>query len=239
MSRGECVAIIPARGGSKGLPRKNLRLLAGKPLIAYAIEAALSSKFIGRVVVSTESEEIAQVASQYGAEVPFLRPAELACDNSPEWLVWQHAIRTLETADPSRKIELFVCIPPTSPLRSVGDVDACIQSLRDGDADIVITVKPAERSPYFNIVVLDQAGYARLLIPSDGAIYRRQEAPPVFDMTTVAYAARPEFVLKAKSMFEGRVKAVVVPPERAVDIDTEMDLRFAEFILNCRPIGSV
>lgn len=239
MSRGGCVAIIPARGGSTGLPRKNLRLLAGKPLIAYAIEAALSSKFIGRVVVSTENQEIAQVASQYGAEVPFLRPVELARDNSPEWLVWQHAIRTLETADHSRRIELFVCIPPTSPLRSVGDVDACIQSLRDGDADIVITVKPAERSPYFNMVVLDQAGYARLLIPSDGAIYRRQEAPPVFDMTTVAYAARPEFVLKARSMFEGRVKAVVVPPERAVDIDTEMDLRFAEFILNYRRIGSV
>jgi len=226
------VAVIPARGGSKGIPRKNVRLLAGKPLIAYAIETALSSKFIDRVVVSTEDDEITHVAKQYGADVPFLRPPELARDDSPEWLVWQHAIRTLQAVEREPKMEMFVCVSPTSPLRLVQDVDACIEALLGSDADLVITVKHAERNPYFNMVVLDEEGYAGLVIPSHERVDRRQAAPPIFDMTTVAYAARPEFVLSANSMFEGRVKAVLIPAERAVDIDTELDFQFAEFVMS-------
>ena len=128
-------------------------------------------------------------------------------------------------------MDVFVCVPPTSPLRSVEDVDACIQTLVESDADLVITVRPAERSPYFNMVTLDNAGYARLVVPPDGPVHRRQDAPPVYDMTTVAYAARPQFVLQAGSMFEGRLKAVLVPAERALDIDTELDFQFAEFLL--------
>ncbi len=226
------LAIIPARGGSKGVPRKNLRLLAGKPLIAYAIETALASGLIDRVVVSTDDTEIAGVARQYGAEVPFMRPVELARDDSPEWLVWRHALRTLRVAEGGQRIDALVCIPPTSPLRVAADVDLCIRTLLENDADVVVTVKPAERNPYFNMVVLDEGGYARLAIQPVNPIDNRQFAPPVFDMTTVAYAARPEFVLEANSMFEGRVRAVVVPRERAVDIDTELDLTFAEFLLN-------
>lgn len=227
------LAIIPARGGSKGVPRKNLRLLAGKPLIAYAIETALASG-VDRVVVSTDDPEIAAVARQYGAEVPFIRPVELARDDSPEWLVWRHAIRTLGVAEGGQRIDVLVCIPPTSPLRAVEDVDLCIRTLLESDADVVITVKPAERNPYFNMVVLDSEGYARLAL-SGQAIHHRQSAPPVFDMTTVAYAARQDFVLKADSMFEGKVKAVVVPAERSLDIDTELDFRFAEFQLSLSP----
>jgi CMP-N-acetylneuraminic acid synthetase len=225
------VGAIFARGGSKGIPGKNLRLLAGKPLIAYAIETALASKLIDRVIVSTDNAEIAAVAQQYGAEVPFMRPQELAGDDSPEWLAWQHAIRALEAAEGGPKIGVFVCISPTSPLRAVEDVEACIETLLESDADLVITVKPAERNPYFNMVVLDEAGYARLVGQADGTIHQRQAAPAVYDMTTVAYATRPEFVLNARSMFEGKVKAVVVPAGRAPDIDTELDFRFAEFLL--------
>ncbi|MFQ6027629.1 MAG: cytidylyltransferase domain-containing protein [Dehalococcoidia bacterium] len=228
---GGILALIPARGGSKGVPRKNLRLLAGKPLIAYSIETALASQFIDRVVVSTDDAEIASVAQQYGAEVPFMRPQELAQDDSPEWLTWQHALRTLSAGGLHPRIEVLTCISPTAPLRSVGDVDACIQTLHDSDADLVFTVKPAERNPYFNMVVLDEAGYARLVIPPKGPIHRRQDTPTVYDMTTVAYAARPEFVLQASSMFEGKTKAVSVPPERALDIDTELDFQFAEFLI--------
>lgn len=226
------LALIPARGGSKGISRKNLRSLAGKPLIAYAIETALSSKWIDRVIVSTDDAEIALVARHYGAEVPFMRPPELARDDSSEWLVWRHAIQMLEAGGDRSKIGLFVCISPTSPLRAVEDVDRCIETLLRGDTEIVITVLPAERNPYFNMVVLDEGGYARLAIQPIRPIDNRQLAPPVFDMTTVAYAARPEFVLNANSMFEGRVRVVVVPRERAVDIDTELDLAFAEFLLN-------
>ena len=225
------VGAIFARGGSKGVLRKNIRLFAGKPLMAYAIETALASELIDQVIVSTDDAEIAAVAQQYGAEVPFMRPAELARDDSPEWLAWQHAIRTLEVTEGEPKMDVFVCIPPTSPLRAVEDVDACIQTLLESDVDLVITVKPAERNPYFNMVVLDEQDYARLVIQPDKKIHRRQSAPMVYDMTTVAYAARPEFVLSADSMFEGKVKAVVVPAERAVDIDTELDFRFAEFLL--------
>jgi N-acylneuraminate cytidylyltransferase len=230
MSGGSSVAVIPASGGSKGVPRKNIRLLAGKPLIAYAIETALASKFIDRVIVSTDDAEIAHIAQQHGAEVPFMRPPELARDDSPEWLTWQHAIRTLEAVEGSARMKVFVCVSPTSPLRTVEDVDACIRMLLESDADLVITVRPAERSPYFNMVVLDQHGYARLVIPPEGKIYRRQDAPAVYDVTTVAYAARPEFVLRAGSMLEGKLKAVVVPAERALDIDTELDFKIAEFL---------
>ena len=225
------VGFIFARGGSKGVPRKNTRPLAGKPLIAYAIETALASDLIDRVIVSTDDARIAGVAQQYGAEVPFMRPAELAQDNSPEWLAWQHAIRTLEATEDVPKMDAFVCIPATSPLRAVEDVDACIRALLESDADLVITVKPAERNPYYNMVMLDEAGYARLVIPPEQTIHQRQAAPAVYDMTTVAYAARPEFVLNADSIFEGKVKVVIVPPERALDIDTELDFKFAEFLL--------
>ena len=231
MTRGNIVAVIPARGGSKGVPRKNIRALAGKPLIAYAIETALNSRFIGRVVVSTEDAEIADVARAWGAEVPFMRPPELADDDSPEWLTWQHTIRTLNAAPASPEMEMFLCIPPTSPLRSTEDVDACIETLQRGDCDVVITVRPAERNPYFNMVVLNEDGYAGLVIPPQGRVFRRQDAPVVYDISTVAYAARPEFILSAGSIFDGRVRAVEVPTERALDIDTELDFRWAEFLL--------
>jgi len=224
------VGFIFARGGSKGLPRKNIRLLAGKPLIAYAIDTALSSELIDRVVVSTDDDEIAGIACEYGAEVPFMRPQELARDDSPEWLAWQHAIRMLEERD-KRKMDVFVSVPPTAPLRAVEDVDGCIRMLLKSDADIVITVKQANRNPYFNMVSLNKDGYAELVMPSDRTIHRRQDAPQVYDMTTVAYVARPAFVLNAHSAFEGKVKAVVVPAERALDIDTKLDFRFADFLL--------
>jgi CMP-N-acetylneuraminic acid synthetase len=223
----ETVAVICARGGSKGVPGKNIRLLGGKPLIAYAIETALSSKLVNRVIVSTDDVEIANVARRYGAGVPFMRPPELACDDSPEWLVWQHAIRTLEP-----KMDVFVSVPPTSPLRSVDDVNNCIKTLLESDADIVITVRPADRNPYFNMVILDKSGYARLVIPPNKAVQRRQDAPTVFDVTTVAYAARPEFILNAGSIFEGKVGTVIVPSERALDIDTESDFKIEEYYLS-------
>lgn len=224
------VGFVFARGGSKGVLRKNIRPLAGKPLITYAIETALASTLIDRVIISTEDAEIAAVAQQYGAEVPFMRPAELALDDSPEWLAWQHAIQGLSGAD-EPKMDVFVSIPPTSPLRAVADVDACVQKLLQGDTDLVFTVTPAEGNPFFNMVVLDETDCARLVIPTSKRVYRRQDAPRVYNIVTVAYAARPEYVLKATSMFEGRIQAVVVPAERALDINTELDFKFAEFMM--------
>jgi N-acylneuraminate cytidylyltransferase len=234
------IAFIMARGGSKGLPRKNLRLLAGKPLLVHALEAAQAATLVDRVIVSTEDAEIAEVARQYGADV-IERPAELAADDSPEWLSWQHAIRAMgqreERGGPP--VDLFVCVPCTAPLRLPSDIDGAIRALQAGDADAVLTVTEARRNPYYNQVVLDGVGHARTVIAYSEPIHRRQTAPLLYDCTTVCYAARPEFVLRAKSLWEGQVGAVVVPPERAIDIDTELDLRVAEVLIQEREKGEV
>jgi len=213
------------------VPGKNIRHLAGRPLIAYAIEAALDSKFVERVIVSTDSEHIAEVARSYGAEVPFLRPLELAQDRSPEWLAWRHAIRQFEASADSQKLDIFLSVPTTSPLRVASDLDGCIQTLLDNDADLVFAVTPSERNPYYNMVELSPDGYAHLVIPKKEKIDSRQSAPPVYSIVTVAYAARPEFILRADTMFEGKLKTWLVPPERAVDIDTELDFELAEFLM--------
>ncbi len=228
------VGFIFARGGSKGVPGKNIRLLAGKPLIAYAIEIAFQSQFIDRVVVSTDDEKIAQIAQDSGAEVPFMRPKELAQDNSPEWLSWQHAIQTLKEQDKNRELDVLVSIPPTSPLRAVEDVDNAIQTFLESDADIVITAKKAGRHPSFNMIILDELNCAKLVLPLNKQITRRQDVPPVYDMTTVVYVASPKFIMESKAVFEGRVKAVMIPDERALDIDTELDFQFAEFLMTDR-----
>ncbi len=223
------IGCIFARGGSKGIPRKNIRMLRGKPLIAYSIETALSSDLIDRVIVSTDDNEIADISIKYGAEVPFIRPKELALDTTPEWLAWRHAISVLNLRN---KNNIFISIPPTSPMRSVDDIDKCINLLLESDADIVITIKPAARNPYFNMVTVNPDGYLGLANNSDRPIHRRQDAPPIFDITTVAYAAWPNFILSSNSIFEGKVKGVIVPEERAIDIDSALDFEFAEFLMS-------
>ena len=224
---------IFARGGSKGVPRKNIKLLAGKPLIAYAIEVGLSIPQIDKLIVSTDDEEIAAISRKYGAEVPFIRPTELARDDSPEILSWQHAIRTVEEQF-GYHVDVLVSIPATSPLRLTEDISQCIRTLVDSDADIVVTVKEAERNPYFNMLELDESGYAHLLMRERKNFSHRQKAPVVYDMTTVAYAARASYILNTSSILKGKVKAMVVPEERALDIDTELDFEIAEFLMNKR-----
>lgn len=226
-------AFIFARGGSKGLPRKNIRPLGGKPLIAWSIEHALAVKRIGRVIVSTDSEEIAAVAREYGAEVPFIRPPELARDDSPEWLAWRHALKYLLDKDGALP-EVMVSVPATAPLRLPLDIENCLDEYEKGGADMVITVTDAHRSPYFNMVKTHADGTVGLVIPPQAAIARRQDAPVVYDMATVAYVARPEFVMTHNTTFDGRVRAVHVPTARAIDIDTLLDFQMAECLLNIR-----
>lgn len=223
---------IFARGGSKGVPRKNIRKLAGKPLISYTIETGLSSDLIDRVFVSTDDLEIAGVAKKYGAEVPFIRPRDLARDDSPEWLAWQHAIMEISSRQDIDKMDIFVALPATAPLRNIGDVDACINTFINNDTDIVITVKNAARHPSFNMVVLDENDSARLVMQTNSAVHRRQDAAPIYDMTTVAYVSSPDFILNSGGIFEGRVTAVKIPDERALDIDSVLDFEFAEFMMS-------
>lgn len=221
------VAFIFARGGSKGVPRKNIRSFLGRPLIARSIDVARASTLIDRVVVSTDDEEIAAIARSYGAEVPFLRPAELASDTASEFLAWKHALSSLaETGSP---VGVFVSIPTTSPLRDVEDVDNCIRAL-DAHTDLVLTVTPARRHPMFNMVTIGEDGLVRLAMTAGKPVQRRQDAFPIYDVCTVAYAARPGFVLASDELLSGRTRAVQVAPERSLDIDTELEFQFAEFL---------
>jgi N-acylneuraminate cytidylyltransferase len=225
------IVLICARGGSKGLPGKNIKPLNGVPLIGWSINVAKQIQKVSRVIVSTNSKEIAQVALEYGAEVPFIRPEKLSLDDSPEWLVWRHAIDYLEQYE-NEKIDALVVLPVTAPLRSINDVDACIDLFEKGEVDSVITVSEANRSPYFNMTVNDNNGYSSLVITPDNKITRRQDAPKVYDMTTVAYVVNADFVKEYNGIFEGKVKSEVVPLERAVDIDTLLDFKIAECLLS-------
>ncbi|ROT99312.1 acylneuraminate cytidylyltransferase family protein [Marinobacter sp. R17] len=218
-------AFVFARGGSKGLPGKNLLPLGGVPLIGHSIKVAKALPQVSKVFVSTDDAEIKKVAEQHGAEV-IDRPAELAGDKSPEWEAWRHAIGYLERT--GQHFDVFLSLPATSPLRSVSDVTAVIDAL-NSDTDAVITVTPASRSPFFNMVSRDYDGVCRILSPSNGYT-RRQDAPEAFDVTTVAYALRREFIKGKGGLFDGKVKSVVVPKERAVDIDDNMDFKFAELL---------
>ena len=226
----KAIAFIFVRGGSKGLPGKNIRPLAGKPLLVWSIEHALAVKRIERVIVSTDSIEIAAVARAYGAEVPFMRPDDLARDDSPEWLAWRHALNFVRETS-GRLPEVMVSVPATAPLRKPVDIENCLDTYAQGGADMVITVTDAHCSPYFNMVKTNSEGFVGLVIPPSGAVSRRQDAPVVYDMATVAYVIKPEFVMTHQSTFEGRVRAVHVPPERAIDIDTLFDFRIAECLL--------
>ncbi len=223
------LGLICARGGSKGIPRKNLRMLGGKPLIGWSIEAGRSCPVIDHLVISTNDEGIAAVARDFGAEVPFLRPGELATDSSPEWLVWQHAI--IEMAKLGFKADYLVNLPPTSPFRSPDDIMLSLERLHQEEADIIISVTESGRNPYFNMIELDQQGFASLSKSPQSKIIRRQDAPRVYDMTTAFYTARCSYVLRAKGVFDGKVKVLEIPAIRAVDIDTELDLKFAEFLI--------
>ena len=222
-------AFIFARGGSKGLPGKNIRPLAGKPLINYSIETAKQCPSIDEVFVSTDDIDIAEISRQAGAVI-IERPAELASDTSPEWLSWRHGIEWVESH--YGKFQYFVSLPATSPLRNVSDVEGAIAKLESSLADICISVTPASRSPYFNMVKVLDDETCELVIKPEGAVTRRQDAPDVFDITTVVYITTPIFIQNNDSLFSGKVTSVVVPKDRAVDIDDIYDFKLAEAIVS-------
>ena len=219
-------AFIFARGGSKGVPGKNIRDLAGKPLLAYSIITAKSIDEISRIFVSTDDQSIADIGIKYGAEI-INRPSNLSQDDSPEWLAWLHAIELLENQ--GEFFDRFISLPTTSPLRSKKDVTKCI-NLLDEKTDIVVTMTDTSRSPYFNMVS-EKNNYVQILVDSKECYSRRQDVPIAYDMTTVAYVTRPDFIKNNNKVFDGRTKAVLVPRERAIDIDDELDFRIAEILM--------
>lgn len=227
-------AFIFARGGSKGIPQKNIYPAAGKPLIAHSIECALGSRHVSRVVVSTDDDEIAAVSRAHGAQV-LARPAELAQDASPELLAWRHAIQSLPQLFSGAEPQPFISVPATSPLRASADVDAALERFASHPCDVLFGVSPAHRNPYLNMVTVDGDGLLHIAVPGSGAV-RRQDVPEMFDVTTCVYVARADYIMSCERLMEGRVGHVVIPPERALDIDTLFDLYLAELMLS-RPFA--
>lgn len=222
-------ALICARAGSKGLPNKNIRAFNGKPLIAHSINMANAISCIDNVFVSTDSPQIASIAEEYGAKVPFLRPSHLASDNASEWLVWQHALRYFgEINLPSN---VLVVLPPTAPLRISDDVIRSIELFHETKCDGVVCGFPSNRNPFFNMVTIDNEFRCKLLSTRGNIRYtRRQDAPLVYELSTVSYVMRPNYVLNSTHLFDGDIRLCNVPAERALDIDTELDFCIAEHL---------
>ncbi len=214
------------------MPRKNVRPIAGLPLIAYAIRAAQAVKGISRVIVSTDDDEIAAVAQEHGALVPFMRPATLATDTAPEWMAWRHALGEAEKLFGAS--DAFVSVPAVCPLRTSSDIERCLQTFRAETADIVVTVVPARANPYYTLVELGTDGQPHLCKQPPAILTGRQQAPQVLQIVAGCYVATPAYVMKASSIWEGKLRTVEIPEEHGVDIDTEVDFLLAETLLRRR-----
>jgi len=219
-------AFIFARGGSKGLPRKNLRLISGVPLIGHSILCAQKIGSISKIFLSTDCKEIAEVGQTFNAEI-INRPVELASDTSPEWLSWQHAVSYVE--EKYGEFDKFLSLPPTAPCRRSEDVLACIEAL-DDCVDIVVTATQSARNPWFNMIQELPSGHVRR-VNIDSNFNRRQDCPQCLDLATVAYATRASFIRDSSSIWDGKMKAVEVPTESAIDIDSYFDYSVAKFVL--------
>ena len=219
------LAIIPARGGSKGVPRKNLRDVAGKPLIAWTIEEAKKSGYIDRLVLSSDDAEIIEIAKTWGCEVPFVRPAELAQDESPGMDPVLHAISLLPNYD------IVVLLQTTSPLRIVADIDGCIRHCVTSGAKACVSVSEAEQSPYW-MYTMGSEGQMQPLISTDKVVARRQELPQTYILNGAVYVASCEWLLEHKSFVGKETLGFVMPNERSLDIDTELDLKILNMMKN-------
>lgn len=216
-------ALIPARGGSKGIPRKNIKLIAGKPLIVWTIEAALRSSLLNAVVVSTDDPEIADVARRAGALVPFMRPSELAQDQTPGLDPVLHALDQLPQYDS------VMLLQPTSPLRTTEDIDGCLTLASVKKSQSVVSVAEADMHPYWTYRLNSDQTMARFV---DAApIARRQDLPPAFSLNGAMYFAQANWLRFSGSLVNAETLSYVMSKEHSVDLDTPLDWKFAELLL--------
>lgn len=224
------VAIIPARGGSKGIPKKNIIPLAGKPMISYSIETALKSKYIDKLFVSSDDNEILQIARENGAET-IKRPEELAQDNTPDLPVFQHAIKYLIEKQ-NYKPDIIINLRPTCPLRNVNDIDNSVKKMLDTDCDAVRTITESRNHPYW----MGKLDGDRLLPFMENInvekYYQRQLLPPAYIINGGVDVMKVEVILNQNRLYGNDIRAVFMPSERSVDIDDKFDLMFAEYILS-------
>lgn len=221
--------IIPARGGSKGIPQKNIKLLGGRPLIAYTIDLAKKiSSNPKHIILSTDSKEIAHIAKECGLETEYMRPAELATDTAGSR---EMMLDAMAWAD-SRQIDFdcVVLLQPTSPFRDVDDVRRCIDKYCD-DIDMVVSVKEASANPYYNCFEADRdTGYLHIS-KGDGIYHRRQDVPKCYEYNGAVYVINPESLRRESMGRFLRIVAVEMPPERSIDIDTPLDWLVAESLI--------
>lgn len=221
---------ICARGGSKGVKNKNIRLLDGKPMIAYSIEQAKESGLFGHIVISTDSDEIAEVALRFGGEVFFKRSAEMASDTAGKLDVIRDAFTRSENYF-GEKYDYLIDLDATAPLRSVDDIKNSFRKFMDNDNDNLITAMPSRRSPYFNLIEVDENGKVVLSKKLEHGIVRRQDAPKSYDMNASIYIWKRETLLENNTLFLENTGLYVMPEERSIDIDSELDFEFVEFIM--------
>lgn len=228
------LVVIPARGGSKGVPRKNIRDLNGKPLIAYAIEAALSVRErLHRVVVSTDDAEIAAIAKEYGADVPFMRPAELATDTAASLPVVQHALSEVEKMDGVR-IDWTILVQPTSPFILGEDIARAIDLAGHAGATSVVSVREAMEAHPLLLKVIEGGRLRPYIEGAPEAVRRQDLSPPVYRRNGCIYMTRRDVLMEEGDLYGDTIIPYIMPPERSLDIDTEMDLKLASIMMKER-----
>ena len=220
---------IGMRSGSKGIPNKNRRELNGKPLMAYTIEQAFASGLFEHVVVSTDSNEIASMAKNYGAEIWFLRPPEMATDDAAKIPVIRHTLIESEKYY-NKKFDVIIDLDVTSPLRQVKDIIDAYNQFINENADILITANESKKNPYYNMIQKKNNHIERLIV-TDKPIYSRQKAPNVYDMNASIYIWKRESLIKNNTLFTNKTSLYLMPQERSFDIDSELDWRIVEFLI--------
>jgi CMP-N,N'-diacetyllegionaminic acid synthase len=228
----EVLAIIPARGGSKSIPNKNIALVGGEPLLHWTISAARKSRHLSRTIVSTDDDAITAVARQHGANVPFKRPASLARDDTPGIDPILHALSWFDQQERYHP-DWVMMLQPTSPLRTTADIDGAITIMQKQKADGVVSVMPVDHHPYW-MKEVDADGRMRNFISIDPPILRRQDLPPLYALNGAIYLAKRELLLREKSWYTANTFAYIMPTSRSLDVDTPWDLEVADLLLRNR-----
>lgn len=229
-------ALIPARGGSKGILHKNIAPLCGKPLIAYTIEQASESKYLDRVIVSTDDKSITDAAKMYNAEVPFLRPSEISTDEASTVSVVLHALNYFKDEEGTLP-DVVVLLQPTSPLRTVEDIDKSLEMFVRSEARSLTSVYKSEISPYW-FKSINAGGFITDFVPPPVVSVRRQDTDNLYLLNGAIYIFYPKDVLSSKILLGQETLAYIMPIEKSIDVDTMLDLQFAEFLLKGKKVDT-
>lgn len=227
------ICVISARGGSRGLPGKNIRPMLGKPLIVWSIEQALAVKEIDRVVVSTDSEIIAEIARGAGAETPFIRPEYLSTSEAGKFGVFKHALDACEKHY-NETYSLYVDLDCTSPLRDINDISACIAKFNDRKQHGVggiFSICEARKNPYFNLLETNEAGALKICKKLPGTVVRRQDAPAVYEHVASIYALSPHYIRSVDYLLDGYTEGYDIGSEKSLDVDSDFDFELIEYLM--------